>query len=610
MILLGIQAALCVLLAVIMCRWSGASVRSVLRGVCTGIVAHVLTVFTILFIYGSHRVYGVSHSLKFYLIYTAEFVVLIAVAFGIHALALRTRAFVYAGEKWRVRDVLLTIGCVLAAGLAGLFFFVPRWFSNYFGILTADQLIFMLTQANGSSTEDADLQVLNLMVVPVVASVLLGLCIGLLRSNFVAQPRGEARVILGMKRIRLGVIAALVVAMVSSIIYAFSALPLRDVIRSATERSQFLEEHYVAPTSSNVTWPAKKRNFIHIYMESVENSYFSKAEGGYMEESLMPDLAKLMKEPGSVSFSDSDVFGGPFQTYAAGHSVAGMVNMWAGVPMLAAGYRDGSQLSYPDFTTLGDMLKAQGYNTEFMLGSDSSWGGLGDYYRQHGDFKVFDLPYAKSQHLIPEDYMVWWGYEDDKLYEYAKSEITRLSKEDKPFYVVVENADTHFPDGYVSKNMTEKPFDQQYANVIFYSQKEVVKFVRWLQAQPFWNDTTVLITGDHQSMDRNFFEGWDPNYKRTIVNVYLNPAVEPSSPSITHNRQYAPFDFFPTTVRALGGQIKGEHLGIGTDLFSGEKTLIEKFGFDMVNREISKGSDFYDKHRHQRSASNKPNNVE
>lgn len=86
---------------------------------------------------------------------------------------------------------------------------------------------------------------------------------------------------------------------------------------------------------------------------------------------------------------------------------------------------------------------------------------------------------------------MWWGY-DDKLYEYGKSELTRLAGLNKPFYFILQNADTHFPDGLVSEKMTQKPFEKQYATVIFSSQGEVVKFVQWVKTQPWSDNATVL----------------------------------------------------------------------------------------------------------------------
>lgn len=94
-----------------------------------------------------------------------------------------------------------------------------------------------------------------------------------------------------------------------------------------------------------------------------------------------------------------------------------------------------------------------------MFGADASFGGLDYFFEEHGDYNIMDYKRAKQDNFIPQDYSVWWGYEDDKLYEYAKMELTRLAGEDKPFYFVMETADTHFPDGYLSPN-AKTPFDK------------------------------------------------------------------------------------------------------------------------------------------------------
>ncbi len=375
-------------------------------------------------------------------------------------------------------------------------------------------------------------------------------------------------------------------------VYACQKLPLYTIARNSFQASTFIEDHYVEPKNV-VKFPAKQRNLIHIYMESVENSYYDRANGGYKERSLMPKLAELNRE--NIHFSNSNFeFGGPHQTFGAAHSIASMLNFGAGIPMKTNLQRGTAEsMLYPQFTTVGDLLKSQGYNTEIMLGAQAKWGGLGDYYRKHGDFKVFDLDYARKNGYVDPDYKVWWGYEDDKLYEFAKEELLRLAKENKPFYFILENADTHFPAGYVSPKMQEKPFEEQYANVIFYSQAEVVKFVNWIKKQDFYANTTILITGDHRSMDKDFFADWDPNYERTVVNMYINSVLDMPPRTKTHQRDFAPFDIFPTTLAAIGAQIEGERAGLGTNLFSDKPTLVEELGLDKVNDELARPSKFY-----------------
>ena len=50
---------------------------------------------------------------------------------------------------------------------------------------------------------------------------------------------------------------------------------------------------------------------------------------------------------------------------------------------------------------------------------------------------------------------------------------------------------------------------------------------------------------------------------------------------------------YPTTLAALGVKIEDNKLGLGVNLFSNEKTLIEKYNFNDVNNEFYKKSVFY-----------------
>ena len=40
---------------------------------------------------------------------------------------------------------------------------------------------------------------------------------------------------------------------------------------------------------------------------------------------------------------------------------------------------------------------------------------------------------AVEEGRIAKDYFVFWGYEDKKLFEFAKADITKLAKSGKPF---------------------------------------------------------------------------------------------------------------------------------------------------------------------------------
>ena len=51
-------------------------------------------------------------------------------------------------------------------------------------------------------------------------------------------------------------------------------------------------------------------------------------------------------------------------------------------------------------------------------------------------------------------------------------------------------------------------------------------------------------------------------------------------------------DLFPKTLAALGARIEGERLGLGTNLFSDEQTLIERYGYARMEEGMYEKSAF------------------
>jgi len=161
-----------------------------------------------------------------------------------------------------------------------------------------------------------------------------------------------------------------------------------------------------------------------------------------------------------------------------------------------------------------------------MMGSDGNFGGRTQYFTTNGNYKIFDVNYAKEQGKMKTEDRVWWGFEDDKLFEWSKEEITNLASQDEPFNYIMLTADTHFVDGYLSENVGDK-YETQYENVHAYSSKSIYEFVDWIKKQDFYENTTIVILGDHLGMQTEFYTSHiDKNYERTIYNVIINSAIE------------------------------------------------------------------------------------
>ena len=252
---------------------------------------------------------------------------------------------------------------------------------------------------------------------------------------------------------------------------------------------------------------------------------------------------------------------------------------------------------FPEINTLGDVLADEGYKQYFFIGSIGQFGGREEYFKEHGDYEVDDYNWAMEKGLIPEGYYEWWGYEDEKLFSFAKDRLTEIAAEGEPFNFTMLTADTHFEDGYPCELCDEEnDGDNQYGMVLHCSSKQVTEFVSWIQQQDFYENTTIVISGDHLTMDSDFCENIDPDYTRTVYNVIINSPIQPQQEK---NRSFTTMDMFPTTIASLGATIEGDRLGLGTNLFSGEQTLAEKLTFDQLNDDLSQKSKFFEKMEEQ-----------
>lgn len=356
--------------------------------------------------------------------------------------------------------------------------------------------------------------------------------------------------------------------------------------------STFIDDNYVDPNDVVIRFPEQKRNLIYIYLESMETTYADVEDGGAFQESYIPELTKLAQENEDFSGSEIKLNGGysmPQTTW----TVAAMFAQTAGLPLSIP--LENNQMNTQDSfflgtSTLGDILQRAGYSQTLLIGSDATFGGRRLLFSGHGDFTIHDYNYAASEGLIPEGYRVWWGYEDKRLFEFAKRELRSLSRQEQPFNLTLLTVDTHREDGYLCQDCPKEFGDDQYANVIACSSKKVAEFVKWVQRQDFYENTTIVIAGDHPTMDSDFCEDVGLDYTRKVYTAYINSAAEPAKPDLY--REYTTFDHFPTTLASMGVEIEGNRLGLGTNLFSGEWTLAERYQRGRMEIELSRQSKF------------------
>lgn len=483
--------------------------------------------------------------------------------------------------------IILVAGLVLStilALLASLLAFSAKWMFKTWTNLTMDELVYHLTAPLEGTNTDMIKDYCNECAVPVI--LILGCILFAIAAN-----RKHTGI---LKKIAIVCSAGAVAVTGITVGVTWNGLDVSNYMKGQSTYSTFIDDNYVDPSSVNITFPEQKRNLIYIFLESMEMTYADKENGGAFKQNVIPELTQLAQENEDFSGKSNKLNGGysmPGTTWTMG----AMFGQTSGLPLntsIDANGMDTQDSFFPGITTLGDILQNEGYSQTLLIGSEATFGGRKLYFTDHGQYDIMDYDYAHDNGLIPEDYKVWWGYEDEKLFGFAKEKLLELSQQDNPFNLTMLTVDTHFEDGYVCDICPDTFGDNQYANVMACSSRQVKEFVDWVQQQDFAADTTIVISGDHPTMDSDFCEDVDKDYERRVYTTYINADAEKQTEK---KRKYTIFDDFPTTLSAMGAQIEGDRLGLGTNLFSAKETLSEKEGVTAEYNKMLKKSKLMEK---------------
>lgn len=498
-------------------------------------------------------------------------------------------------KKPKIKSIGYGFYCILMIVISVLGFILynlGNWVLDTWGLLSIDEIIFHLKVPLEGTNSDVVLDGINACVPLAVLVLFLAIFLIIVLKN----KHGKCM-------LSLFLIAVIACGSAGKAAYkVYDELDVKEYLASQKKESHFIEQNYVDPRTTKITFPDKKRNLIYIYLESMESTFASKEDGGGMDFNCIPELTKLAEE--NTNFSNSDKLGGGYPAYGGTWTMAGIFSQTSGIPIKNSEQTDDVNATLAEQSSfssqarnLEDILADEGYNQCFMIGSDATFGGRRAYFESHGKGKteICDYNTAKENGQIPEDYYVWWGYEDQKLFANAQEKLTELSSKDEPFNFTMLTVDTHFEDGYVCEQCQNEFGDNQYANVMACSSRQVDAFVKWIQQQPFYENTTIVISGDHLTMDSDFCNDVSEDYERSVYNVFINlPEGLDTSFEKTHNREFATLDMFPTTLAAMGVTIEGDRLALGVNLFPDEQTLTEQYGRKGLDKELMKKSKFYD----------------
>ena len=499
-----------------------------------------------------------------------------------------TKTGKYARPGRKLLSAVKVAGVCLISLLAFLCFFSARWYVRVYGRIGFDSVLYTLTSSLSGTQSGLIREYLSGAALPALVATLLV-------NVLLFFPWKKLRSLSARNTLAACVSMLLSLALM---IHAAFNVQLVDYIIAISSNSEIYQEQYRDPKDTQITFPEEKRNLIYIMLESMETSYLSKEQGGGLDYNLIPELYELAQN--NINFSHNEGVGGFREVSGTSWTIGAMVGHTAGVPLKVPDGITDWQNGYgknghflPGLSNLQTILKENGYYQTLMVGSNAAFGGRETYYNTHGVDKIYDLSTARKDGIVDSGYFVWWGMEDLYLFEYAKQELEKISQQEQPFAFTLLTVDTHHVGGYACAYCGNE-YEENYENVISCSSRQVSAFLEWLQTQDFYENTTIIITGDHCSMDKGYFtRNVDENYSRHVYNCFINAAATPYE---TKRRQFSALDMFPTTLAAMGCAIEGDRLGLGVNLFSRQPTLMERMGYDDFYNELAKKSDFYATH--------------
>ncbi|WMN61585.1 LTA synthase family protein (plasmid) [Pseudoalteromonas xiamenensis] len=256
---------------------------------------------------------------------------------------------------------------------------------------------------------------------------------------------------------------------------------LKTVKLASGRGNRFIEGDIPTRNIQQATYQGKKRNLVILLQESLGARFV----GGLGGLPLTPNLDKLLNEGWTFE-----------QLYATGtRSVRGIEAVTTGfVPTPSRAVVKLSK-AQNGFFTIAQLLKQQGYHTQFVYGGESHFDNMKSFFLGNGFSDIVDLPKFSKTTFIGS-----WGACDQDLYAEAHNQFEQLSRQGKPFFSLVFNSSNHTPYEYpqgVIEQYDELPNTRN--NAIKYSDKALGEFFEKAKQSAYWDDTVFLVIADHDA---------------------------------------------------------------------------------------------------------------
>jgi len=216
-------------------------------------------------------------------------------------------------------------------------------------------------------------------------------------------------------------------------------------------------------------------------------------------------------------------------------------------------------------STLGGVLRRQGYDTFFIYGGYGVFDNMNAYFGSN-DYEIVD------RSGFPKDTIPFaniWGVADESLFANTLRVLDDADRGGRPFFAHVMTTSNHrpftYPDGRI-----DIPSPGGRAGAVKYTDHAIGAFLRAAAARRWFADTLFVITADHCASASGKTKLPLRNYR--IPLLFYGPAIV--RPGVD-NRMASQIDLMPTLVEVLGR--KGDDHFFGKSFFEPGPALERAF---------------------------------
>lgn len=249
-----------------------------------------------------------------------------------------------------------------------------------------------------------------------------------------------------------------------------------------------------------------------------------------------------------------------------GRTTNGLLAVLTGVPDSPGLSSVHTEQGFTRFSTLPRILRHLGYSSFFITGSDLDFENLNIHIKKWGYNHILD----SSNLSLAGQKKNTWGFADGPVLQRMQQQVSLLEKKNQKGFFTFLSVSTHFPftipDSYSQKCTNDLC---KYHRALFYSDRMIGKFLRFLEQKQILANSLLIFVADHtQHMGLNYFE----DRKIPFLLLYPN-RLEPTIVTKFGGQ----LDIIPTVLGILGRPVT--FTAFGKDLLQPESASFAYYVF-------------------------------